>query len=91
MDVSELIDDVVSFSQYPYHENVDDHFFSVELNDVFSPRDILMNVPEIKSYLAQTAPVPFDKTKFKFADKIEEYFAEHVPKYETYTIMSIRT
>lgn len=87
MDVIELIDEVVSFSQYPYHESVNDHFFSVELHNVISSRDILMNVPVIKSYLAQVAPVPFDQKKFKFANKIEEYLAVHVPKYKTYTIL----
>jgi len=86
MDVTELIEEVVNFSQYPYHESVEDHFFSVELHNVLSSRDILMNVPVIKSYLAQVAPVPFDKKTFKFTDRIEEYLAVHVPKYETYTI-----
>jgi len=86
MDVTELIEEVVNFSQYPYHESVDDHFFSVELHSVLSSRDILMNVPVIKSYLAQVAPVPFDKKTFKFAGRIEEYLTAQVPKYETYTI-----
>ncbi len=87
MDVTELIDEVVNFSQYPYLESVADHFFIVELHNVVSSRDILMNVPAIKSYLAQVAAVPFDKKKFRLANKVEGYLMVHVPNYKTYTII----
>ena len=85
IDVAELIDEVVNFNQYPYHESQEDHFFTVELQDVYSSRDILLNVPAIKAYLAQVAPLAFNN-KFKFAERINTYLKLNVPHYKTYSL-----
>jgi len=85
-DIFAAIKAVTSFTQHIYDGNRQDHFFAVEMNNVKSVRDILINVPEIKAYLSQVAPVPFDAKKFSFANNIDAKLREFIPKYETYPI-----
>jgi len=52
------------------------HFFEVEMRKVVRIKnDLLMNEGEIRAYLAQVAPVPFDP-KFKFGDEIRKHLRE---------------
>lgn len=87
VDVAELIDEVVNYNQFEYHEDKEDHFFKVELHDVYSSRDVLLNVPAIKSYLSQVAPVPFNIKQFKYSDRIGAYLEQNVPHYKTYRLL----
>jgi hypothetical protein len=49
------------------------HFFEVEMRKVLRIKnDLLLNEEEIRSYLAQVAPVPFDP-KFKFGEQIRSW------------------
>ncbi len=73
-----------SISNYKGKEN--EHFFIVELSEVQSSYDILLDVPRVKLYVAQVCPVPFDKKKFKIAEKIENEIKKRVPLYKTYNI-----
>lgn len=86
LDAAALIKEVVEFSQDKYQKNPKDHFFVVEMNSVRSSKDILLDVPTIKAYLSQVAPVPFDFNKFSFAKMIDKELRSKVPFYETYRI-----
>lgn len=85
-DIIGLIDEVAEFNVLPYSKKRDDHFFMVEMSEVKSPRDILLNVPIVKAYLSQVAPVPFESNRFACADKIDAELRKRVPKYDTYNI-----
>jgi molecular chaperone HtpG len=37
--------------------------------------DRLMNIKMIREYLSQVGPVPYDRTKFSYAEKLDKYFA----------------
>jgi hypothetical protein len=51
------------------------HFFEVEMRKVARIKnDLLMNEEEIRSYLSQVAPVPFNP-KFKFGEKIRTWLS----------------
>lgn len=86
IDIFGALKEVTTFSQDTYDGSKKDHFFEVEMGNVRSPRDILINVPEIKAYLAQVAPVPFNGIGFSFAGSIDAELRNMIPKYETYEI-----
>lgn len=87
LDIFGVLRNVTSFEQVQYEGNKQDHFFIVEMGNIHSSRDILLNVPEIKAYLSQVAPVPFDYNNFSFAGRIEKELISYIPKYETYQII----
>lgn len=86
VDTATIVDRVTEFKQHEYAGPLDDHFFIVEMDDVRSSRNWLLNVPAVKSYLSQVAPVPFDPTNFRFSRKIDEELRRNVSSYETYSI-----
>lgn len=85
-DVSEIINDAVEFHQEEYSGNVKDHFFSVDMAEINGPRRLLINVPVLKLYLSQVAPVPFRSDSFRFGDTIDSMLRDAVNTYETYLI-----
>lgn len=86
LDVSALIKKVVTFSEHKYDKSNKDHFFIVEMKKVRSCKDVLLDVPAIKSYLSQVAPVSFDKKKFSLAEKVDKELRSKAPFYDTYSI-----
>jgi len=86
INIVDLIDQVAELNVLEYSKKRDDHFFMVELSDVKSPRDILLNVPVVKAYLSQVTPVPFDSKRFAHADIIDAELRKRAPKYDTYNI-----
>jgi len=86
LDAAKAIEKISQFSQTPYSGSIKEHFFIVEMHNVRSSKDILLGVPKIKSYLTQTAPVPFNAANFGFTDKIEQELKKFIPSYETYKI-----
>ncbi|MFC1914891.1 ATP-binding protein, partial [Chloroflexota bacterium] len=84
--ISSIIEQSVTFNEDIYTGDTCDHFFSVELNNIRSKRGLLLNVPAIKNYISQVAPVPFNTESFSFANTIEKALREIVPSYETYNI-----
>jgi len=77
---------IVTFKQEKYDGDLHEHFFSVELNRVRSSRDLLINVPAIKDYISQVAPVPFKANGFTFSKLIDSLLRKQVPTYETFNI-----
>lgn len=86
LDTTELIKKITEFNQYEYIGNDEDHFFIVKMLNLQSSRDVLLNVPVIKDYLSEVAPVPFNSKNFSYADEIEEELITRVPKYKAYNI-----
>lgn len=86
IDVIELLNEVVAYSQHNYEGDNADHFFSVKMDGIKSGKNVLLDIPLIKSYLAQVAPVPFNSERFSFAHQVETHLKKHVTKYETYNI-----
>jgi molecular chaperone HtpG len=85
LDVIKLVKNVAELSQYKYTKNKRDHFFIVEMYNVRSSRNVLLDVPIIKSYLSQVVPVPF-KDDFSHKGEIEKTLKSKISNYETYQI-----
>lgn len=85
-DVPSIVDQITTAKQETYHGKNSDHFFIVEMFDVRSSRDVLLDVPAIKAYLSQVAPVPFNNKVFRFGQKIGQELRKRIPTYETYCI-----
>jgi molecular chaperone HtpG len=85
VDVKFLIKDISTFKQQKHPGSLDDHFFIVEMDGIHNGRNELLNVPAIKSYLSQVAPVPFHPD-FSFGPLIDKELASHIKSYRTYRI-----
>lgn len=86
LDIDDTVKRVTEFSQYSDSNLKDEHFFIVEMKGMKSLRDILMNVPAIRSYVSQIAPVPFNKSIFKFSNEIDKRVRNVDKSYKTYKI-----
>jgi hypothetical protein len=84
-DTETLIKAVATFKQQKYLDSLDDHFFKVEMNMIHGGRNELLNVPAIRSYLSQVAPVPFHPN-FRFGQLIDKELVTRVKSYRTYNI-----
>jgi len=85
VDVESLIKDVSVFKQEKYSGSHEEHFFKVEMDGIHSGKNELLNVPAIKSYLSQVAPVPFHPD-FTFGQLIDEELSTRVKSYRTYRL-----
>ncbi len=62
------------------------HFFRVSMHDVHRfHKDELMNIPAMKTYLAEVTPVGFDPSRFPYAKKVESHLSE-LDGYRAYDI-----
>lgn len=85
-DTYDVLSSIIDFDQRIYTGDPEEHFFEVRMMNLTGSRDILLNVPLIKSYVSAVAPVPFDKKRFSFADRIDSEIRSKIPNYETYKI-----
>lgn len=85
IDTESLIKTVSLFKQQKYSGSLDEHFFEVEMNMIHGGRNDLLNVPAIRSYLSQVAPVPFHPD-FLFGEVIDKELISRVASYKTYHI-----
>jgi len=85
VDVESLIKDISVFKQQKYSGSLDDHFFTVEMDGIHNGRNELLNVPAIRSYLSQVAPVPFHPD-FTLGQLIDKKVATRVKSCRTYRI-----
>jgi hypothetical protein len=85
-DISDIIGSITQFYQHKYNKGIDDHFFIVEMNDVKSSRNMLIDVPIVNAYLSEVAPVPFNHFEFSYSEKIEKELKLKVPNYEAYNV-----
>jgi hypothetical protein len=85
VDAESLIKDISIFEQQKYSGSIDDHFFTVEMNVMRDGRNQLLNVPAIRSYLSQAAPVPFHPG-FSLGQLIDREMVTRAKSYRTYRI-----
>ena len=85
-DTNAILSAVITYKQEDYEGEKKKHFFEVEMNELSGSRQILLNVPLIKSYVSEVGPVPFNKNTFSFADRIEKTVRWKIRSYETYQI-----
>ena len=78
--MGEVIGEITNVS-YEFEE-LNKHYFRVILKGVKNKLGLL-NEEKVVSYLEETSPLPFDNSKFKFGNKINEELARlSVPVYE---------
>ena len=81
----ELIKRITSTREEDCSKNA--HFFKVSLVNVNRESDELLNVEDVRKYLAMVAPVPFDYAKFPFIKKIEKFIDdERLPQLHEYRL-----
>jgi hypothetical protein len=86
IDTCLLIEKATSVKSSSYSGPEKDHFFKVQMLNIHDSRNDLLNVPLIRSYLSQMAPVPF-RPDFVFGTKIDRALSKHVPAYKNYKIV----
>lgn len=70
-DLSGVLSEVTNYEIQP--EAANKHYFKVILEGV-EDIDSILNTEEVKDYLSQVAPVPYDKNEFKISKKIKDQF-----------------
>lgn len=85
-DAASAVQSIARFEQGKYVGKVSDHFFVVEMNGIQNAWSPLLNVPAIKAYVSQVAPVPFDQKKFTSASTIDQTLRRSVPLYASFHI-----
>ncbi len=74
--LQEIIQAVANLEYEDVHEGTPPHFFRVTLRNVHRfHSDMLMNLKSVNDYLAQSAPVPFNRDTFAYAREIENRLA----------------
>ena len=85
IDAHSLINDVSIFEHHKYSGSLDDHFFTVEMNVIHDGRNELLNVPSVRSFVSQVAPVPFHPN-FGLGELIDKNLVSRAKSYRTYRI-----
>ncbi len=71
-DLSQVLEEVTTIKTLS--ESSKKHYFKVELESV-EDIDGILNIDEMKDYLCQVAPLPFNKQTFKWGDEINNKFS----------------
>jgi len=75
IDASELIKRITS--TWSKQCDKDKHFFKMSLININPQSDELLDVEEVRKYLAMVAPVPFSYERFRFVEDIESFLKEN--------------
>ncbi len=75
MTAGQLIQHITTTSNKPCDEGK--HFFKVSLINVNDNSGELLEIEEVRKYLAMVAPVPFDYAKFRFVEEIEQFLKKN--------------
>lgn len=86
-DTHDVLSAIINFDQNRYEGAKEAHYFEVKMIGLSSSRDMLLNIPLIRKYISEVAPVPFDKKVFSFADRVDQILRAKVQGYETYKIV----
>jgi hypothetical protein len=81
-----LINKSVTLEYLPYDGLAEDHFFKVKMSGIHDSKNVLINVPIIRSYLSEIAPVGFNPN-FNYGLTIDSELANHVPFYKKYRLL----
>lgn len=81
--IEQVIDQITSIKYN--NEEINKHYFKVILKGVNKKLDILSE-EKVKKYIEETAPLPFNNSKFNFGDKINERLVKSDGVIEEYNI-----
>jgi molecular chaperone HtpG len=81
---SEVLKSIYAFREEPT-DDLDSHYFKVELFDINEENKDLLDLAKIKDYLSFVAPVPYQNT-FTFRKKIYDYAKKNDFKIDEYNI-----
>jgi hypothetical protein len=82
-DLSGVLAEVTSYEMLS--ESSKNHYFKVILENV-EEIDGILSIDEVKDYLSQVAPLPFDKNKFKLVKRIKGQFKTKNVEIDEYNI-----
>lgn len=83
MTPKEVLDYIVKYSVNPAPLNA--HYFIVEMENITSGHDDLLNQEKVRNYVAETAPIKF-AAPFHHKSKIERYAKEHAFQLPCYKV-----
>lgn len=87
VDLREVIRQCAKFETIPARRKASDGYFQVEMMNVRCARNVLIDIVEVRKYLAQVAPVPFDYQAFPAGKEIDERLRREVLNYSTYRVV----
>lgn len=73
-DLLDVVSEITSYEKTQEHSRK--HYFKVIL-EMVADIDGLLDVEQMRIYLSQTAPVPFDNIKFKWGNEVKKKIALH--------------
>lgn len=74
LDLQSVIERITTVSLID--EAIDSHYFRVDMDDVDMSSELL-DLEEIKLYLSEVAPVPYDERRFLVAPEIKRFLKDH--------------
>ena len=80
LSLNELFDETTVFYQTNSKKKAGS-YFKVNLFDVSSFRNHILDIRQIEKYLQSVAPLPFNPEEFKYADDIKDYLSEKIQNY----------
>lgn len=83
MEASQLISEIISTNKTKM--NIDEHYFEVVLEGVYSENDELLDEERVEQYLQEVAPVPYAST-FYFKTEIKRFVNDNHFKIDEYSI-----
>ncbi len=87
MDLRDVIKQCARFEIADAQRKSTEGYFKVEMVNVHCARNVLIDVVEVRRYLAQVAPVPFDYQQFPFGREIDDRLRKEVLNYNTYKLL----
>lgn len=83
MDASQLIKEIISINKAK--ANINDHYFEVILDGIYSENNELLEEKKVEQYLQEVAPVPYAST-FYFRTEIQRFADNNSFKIDEYNI-----
>lgn len=80
MSLRELFDETTAFHQSNSKKTAGS-YFKVELIDVSSFRNHILDIRQIEKYLQSIAPLSFNSIEFKYANELSNYLSMKIPNY----------
>lgn len=85
--ITDLIGQCVTVEKRRAEGSAKNGYFIVEMSGVRCAKNVLVDLQEVRAYLEQVAPIPFNTLKFRYGKDLEEYLTRSVSNYTTYRIL----
>ena len=86
LEAKDLIAKCVTVETKISNKKIDESFFRVNMFSIRSVKGELLDLPKVKSYLEEVAPIPFDIHQLHFGKELDGWLRKEVPNYQTYRI-----